>query len=321
MHPILVPLNLGGQDLSLHTYGVMIATAFITAIWVATREAGRTGQDPEDILDISFWILIAAMVGSRILFIIVNVDQYYYACVDYQHFNATFDPPQPLDGAHCFEVLKVWTGGLVFYGGFIGAVAASVYFCKKRGLNFFRIADTLVPSLALGQAFGRIGCLAAGCCWGKACSLPWGISLPARSMAWKGQLEAGLIDRWAETTVAIHPTQLYESSTAFLLFVALLLFRPYKRFNGQMLLVYLFAYPLIRSIIEVFRGDKERGLLFEWGSEGVNGFLGLPEGSQVLMSTSQFVSLLVATAAVILLVWFRRRRKLGEAAALPEAAA
>ncbi len=307
MHPILVPIELGGQDFSLHTYGVMMALAFIVAIWVGVREADRTGQDPEDVMDISFWVLIAAMVGARILFIVVNADEYWFACVDFEHFNAHYDPPEALDGPHCFEVLKVWTGGLVFYGGFLGAVAASVWYCKKQGLSFLRIADTLIPSVALGQTFGRLGCLAAGCCWGKVCSLPWGVHLPAHSMAWKGQLDAGLIDRWAETTAAIHPTQLYESTATLLIFGLLVWYRRRKRFHGQVLLMYLFIYPLARSTIEVFRGDKARGMVFEWGHDGVNAFLGLPLGSDVLLSTSQLISLLVATGAIALLLTLRRR--------------
>ena len=314
MHPILIPLQVGGQDFSLHTYGLMMATAFVVAIWIAVRQARRTGQDPEDVMDISFWILISAMVGARVLFIFVNADQYWYACTDFEHFNATFDPPEPLDGAHCFEVLKVWTGGLVFYGGFLGAVAAAVWYCRSHGLRFFRIADTLVPSVALGQCFGRLGCLAAGCCWGKACDLAWGIHLPAHSMAWKGQLESGLIDRFAETTVAIHPTQLYESLATLGIFTLLVLYRQRKRYHGQVLLMYLLVYPVTRSFIEVFRGDKERGALFHWGNDGLNAVLGLPEGSWVLLSTSQFISLLVAAAALVLL-WSRKRRPPGEEAA------
>jgi phosphatidylglycerol:prolipoprotein diacylglycerol transferase len=304
--PILVPIEVGGQDFSLHTYGVMMALAFVTGIWLGVREARRTGQDPEDIMDISFWVLIAAMVGARVLFIIVNADEYYYACADFAYFNATYDPPVPLDGPHCFEIAKVWTGGLVFYGGFLGAVAASVWYCRKQGLSFLRIADTLIPSVALGQTFGRLGCLAAGCCWGKVCSLPFGIHLPAHSMAWKGQVDVGLIDKWAETTAAIHPTQLYEAIATLFIFGLLIWYRRRKRYHGQVLLMYLFVYPLARSTIEVFRGDKARGMVAEWGSDAVNTFLGLPLGSNVLLSTSQLISLLVAAGAVWLLLTVRK---------------
>ena len=306
MFPILVPIEVGGQDFSLHTYGVMMALAFVTGIWLGVREARRTGQDPEDIMDISFWVLIAAMVGARVLFIIVNADEYYYACADFAYFNATYDPPVPLDGPHCFEIAKVWTGGLVFYGGFLGAVAASVWYCRKQGLSFLRIADTLIPSVALGQTFGRLGCLAAGCCWGKVCSLPFGIHLPAHSMAWKGQVDVGLIDKWAETTAAIHPTQLYEAIATLFIFGLLIWYRRRKRYHGQVLLMYLFVYPLARSTIEVFRGDKARGMVAEWGSDAVNTFLGLPLGSNVLLSTSQLISLLVAAGAVWLLLTVRK---------------
>lgn len=314
MHPILIPIEIGGHDLSLHTYGVMMALAFIVGIWLAVREARRTALDPELVMDLAFWVLIAGLVGSRILFIIVNVDQYWYACADYQHFNAAFDPPEPLDGPHCFEVLKVWTGGLVFYGGLLGALAMGWWFCRKNRLSYLRMADILIPSVALGQSFGRIGCLTAGCCWGKPCHLPWGIHLPAHGMAWKGQVEAGIIDRWAETTAAIHPTQLYESAATLCLFAFLVVFRSRKRYHGQVLLLYLLVYPVLRSVIEVFRGDRERGALFHWGNEALNGVLGLPEGSWVLLSTSQFISLLVAATALVTLVVLRGRRRRSEAA-------
>ncbi len=319
MHPILIALpKIGDIDPSLHTYGVMMALAFVVGIWLAVREARRTGADPELVMDLAFWVLIAGLVGSRILFIIVNIDQYWYICVDTEHYNTHYDPPEPIPHAtscdkvgNCLTILKVWTGGLVFYGGLIGALWVGWQFCRRNQLSYLRMADIMIPSVALGQCLGRLGCLAAGCCWGKPCSLPWGIHLPAGGMAWKGQVDAGIIDRWAETTAAIHPTQFYESIATLSIFVLLTLFRPRKRYHGQVLLLYLLVYPVVRSTIEVFRGDKERGSLFHWGNEALNAFLGLPEGSWVLLSTSQFISLLVAAAALVTLVVLRRRRLSG----------
>jgi hypothetical protein len=149
--------------LPLHSYGLLIATGFITGIWLAQREGKRRGQDPERIADLTFWILVAAMVGSRVYFILVNWRDYFEAGTFL--VNTSF--------GRIPRVLAIWEGGLVFYGGFIGSVLVAWLYMRRHGMNFLAHADTLIPSVALGHFFGRLGCFGAGCCWGDVAHVHW----------------------------------------------------------------------------------------------------------------------------------------------------
>lgn len=296
MHPILVPLKIGNMDFSLHTYGAMIALGFIVGLIVALREARRTGVNKYDVLDLVFWVALAGFVGARLLFIVVNAPQYWYACVDYEKFNVLFSPPFPLEGPRCFEVLNIFAGGLVWYGGLIGAILAAWLFTRRRKLNFFQIVDVLVPSVALGHGFGRMGCLFAGCCFGRPAGsgFPLAIQFPQGSMAWRHQHDLGIIDRLAESSAGVHPTQLYEAFGEVGIFFLLLFLARRKVFHGQLFLIYLGLYPVLRSIIEVFRGDSERGFIIPG-----------------ILSVSQFISLLVVLAAGIMVVHLHRVHRRG----------
>src|SRR5437660_12860088 len=188
----------------LHTYGLLIATAFLVAMQLAGRSARRAGLDRERVMDLCFWILLAAMVGSRILFIMVNWQ-------DYAH-----DPA---------SIFAFWKGGLVFYGGFISASLVSIRYMRKHRMPFFPYADAIIPSVAIGHAIGRLGCFAAGCCWGAACDarLPWAAKFPPESLAYQSQAASHLLAPGALYTIPIHPTQLYESLGELGIFVALTL--------------------------------------------------------------------------------------------------
>ena len=265
----------------LHTYGLLIATAFMVAMWLAGRSAQRAGLDHERTMDLCFWILVSAMVGSRILFIIVNWDEY---------------------AQSPGKIFAFWEGGLVFYGGFLGAVAFSVYYMRKHAMNFFAYADALIPSVSIGHAIGRLGCFAAGCCWGGACDphLAWAARFPPESLAYQSQLQHGLIHLGALSTLPIHPTQIYESLGELCIFLALTLFKPFKRFNGEILALYLVLYAPLRAIVEMARGDEERGRFFN--------FLGpIAKGAFWNLSTSELISVGVFTAGVIIFATRSRR--------------
>jgi phosphatidylglycerol:prolipoprotein diacylglycerol transferase len=247
----------GRIELPLHSYGLMIASAFVLGIWLAQREARRQGQDPERVADLSFWILVAALVGSRIYFILVNWGDYFG------------------DGAFVTtrlgripRLLAVWEGGLVFYGGFIAAALAAFWYLRRHRMSFLPYADTLIPSVAFGHFLGRIGCFAAGCCWGQTAGsgLPWGAKFPPESLAYQSFAARPGGERFLThdhlSTLALHPTQLYESLGELALFALLvLLVRPRKRFHGQVLAVWLMAYSVLRTVVESFRGDVERGVV------------------------------------------------------------
>lgn len=248
----------GEIRLPLNSYGLFIASAFLVGIWLAQREARRRGQDPEKIADLSFWILVAALVGSRVYFILVNWPDY-------------FGPGRGLVSTpfgRMPRLLAVWEGGLVFYGGFIGAALTAWWYLRRHRMPFLAHADTLIPSVAFGHFLGRLGCFAAGCCWGQVAHghLPWGASFPPASLAYqtfagRDHPEAFLAPDQL-TTLPLHPVQLYESFGELAIFLVLvLLVRPRKRFHGQVLAAWLLVYAVLRTVVELFRGDVERGVV------------------------------------------------------------
>jgi prolipoprotein diacylglyceryl transferase len=261
-----------GYKFELHNYGVLIALGFTVGIYLAVRQARREGIPAYIILDLAFWIVIAAMVGSRILFIIVNMDDYI---------------AQPIN------LLKIWQGGLVFYGGLIGAVLATWMYTQQHKLNFLHLADVLIPSVAIGHVFGRLGCFAAGCCHG----MPTGIEGFGVVFTDPGTVVA----RNHLLGIPLHPTQLYDALGELIIFVVLIFLRRRKRFHGQLFIAYLIMYPILRSIVEMFRGDYERGMLLNID------LFGSPEPD--ILSTSQLISLLIAVGAIFLLRYLLHQRK------------
>jgi phosphatidylglycerol:prolipoprotein diacylglycerol transferase len=219
MHPIT--FNLG--PFPIHWYGVMVALGFATGLWTASRRALRSGIAPDKIIDLGPWLILGAIVGARSLYV-----------VSYWH--------ESFEGRPIGEVFAVWNGGLVYYGGLIGATLACVCYLRLKRLPFWKVADILAPSVALGCAFGRIGCLLNGCCYGRACTLPWAIRFPADNPL-------------HPPTYPVHPTQVYDSLLNLCLYAGLAWLYRHKRFEGQVMAVYLVGYALMRSFVELFRGD------------------------------------------------------------------
>jgi phosphatidylglycerol:prolipoprotein diacylglycerol transferase len=274
----------------LHTYGLLIATAFIVAMWLAGRAARRAGLDQDRVMDLCFWILVSSMIGSRVLFILVNWDDY---------------------ARHPAAILAFWQGGLVFYGGFLGAVAGSIWYMRRHKMQFFPYADALIPSVAIGHAIGRLGCFAAGCCWGGACDphFALGARFPPESLAYQSQLANHVIHSGALHTIAIHPTQLYESLGELCIFLFLTAWRSRKRFNGELLALYLVLYAPLRATVETLRGDEERGRVFN--------FVGpWARGAWWNLSTSELISVgIFCTGVALFLLLSRRGAPQGAAAA------
>jgi len=291
---------LGGQNI-LHlerplqipipTYGVLVASGFLVAMTLAARGAERAGLNREKVLDLSFGILLAAMAGSRILFIIVNWDEYAH----------------DLPGIFAF-----WKGGLVFYGGFIGAVVFSLWYMRRHEMPFLQYADVMAPTVAIGQALGRLGCFAAGCCWGGACDVhyPFAARFPPESLAYQSQVATHIVTAGAPGTIPIHPTQLYESLGCALIFLFLTLWRGRKRFHGEMLALYLMLYAPLRATVEMFRGDEERGRVF-------NFLGGWARHAWWNLSTSELISIGIFAAGVAIYLTQSRR---AAAASVPAAA-
>jgi phosphatidylglycerol:prolipoprotein diacylglycerol transferase len=233
-----------------------MAMAFLSGIALSMREAKRVGEDSNKILDLCFYVVIAAIVGARTLYVLVT-------------WPVFRDDP--------LEVFRIWHGGLVFYGGFIGAVIIALWYIRKQGLPLFKTLDIFAPSIAFGQFVARIGCFFAGCCYGKMCDLPWAVTFThTESLAPKG--------------VPLHPTQLYIGLDSLLIFVVLTGIKHIKNYEGQLFWIYVLLYGVTRYVLEYFRGD-ERGAV-------LNGML----------STSQFVGLIMVVIAIVMMVILRRRR-------------
>jgi len=217
MYPILFKIG----DFALHTYGVLLAVGFLLAVALARKEAQRAGIDPNLILDLSFYLLLAALLGSRLFYVLTSWPEF---------------AENPMDA------LKFWRGGLVFYGGLIFAFLVGIWYVRKHRLNFQQMADLTAPSIAIGQSLGRLGCFSAGCCYGTSTTAFCAVTFrDPNSLAPLG--------------TPLHPTQLYESAATFGIFLALIAMRRSKRFQGRLIWYYFLFYSTARFIIEFYRGD------------------------------------------------------------------
>jgi phosphatidylglycerol---prolipoprotein diacylglyceryl transferase len=219
VYPILFHLG----SLPVHSYGVMIALAFVFGLWTATLRAKREKISGEAIADVTLWIMIGTIIGARAVYVTTYWQDEFAG--------------QPLS-----EIFAIWHGGLVYYGGLIGAIVAGAIFLRWKKLPLWKTADVLAPSIALGSIFGRTGCLLNGCCYGRACNLPWAISFPADNPL-------------HPPTTPVHPTEIYDALLNLgLYFFLAWLFRR-KKFEGQIFSTYLICYAVTRGIVECFRGD------------------------------------------------------------------
>lgn len=252
MYPILFKIG----PFTLHTYGLLVALGFIIGIALAVHLGKKEGVPKEKILDIGFYTIIAAIVGSRLFFVIV----------EYKYFIKN-----PL------EIIKIWEGGLVFYGGVFLAVPVLLWYFRKNNFPVWKTLDLFTPSLSIGHVLGRIGCFCAGCCHGKPTDVPWAVTFKdPHSLAVLG--------------IPLHPTQLYESAAEFIVFTFLLILRKHKKFDGQIFWTYMLLYSIVRFIIEFFRGDRIRGFIY-------NGF-----------SIAQGISVGLFLVAIIFILLHRRRK-------------
>jgi len=236
MHPTLLKLG----SLTLHWYGVLVAIGFLVGLWTASRRAPRADVPAEAVADLGPWLILGALVGSRALYVI-------------SYWKTLFDDPL-IPRAPWTEIFMVQRGGLVYYGGLIGAALAVVLRTRSKQLPLWRLADVLAPSIALGCVFGRLGCLMNGCCYGRPAALPWAIRFPHDSPAWQQHRALGLADEQGRSAW-VHPTQLYDALLNLALYAGLAWLFRRRRFDGQVFAVYLMGYALFRSVVELFRGD------------------------------------------------------------------
>ena len=220
MKPIL--LHLG--NFQLHSFGLLVALGFLAGLAAAARNVRKAGLNGELVYDLAPWLVGAGLVGARLLYVISYWDKDFAG--------------QPL-----IETIAVWKGGLVFYGGLILAILVALWRVHSMKLPLWTMADALAPGVAIGHAFGRIGCLLNGCCYGRPSSLPWAIHFPPSHPT------AG---------ISVHPSQVYETLLNLTFFGLLMWGFGRRRFSGQIFSFYLMGYAVLRAITEWFRGDYDR---------------------------------------------------------------
>jgi phosphatidylglycerol:prolipoprotein diacylglycerol transferase len=208
-------------SLTIYWYGVLVAVGFLFGLWTAGRRALRDGLFPEQVIDLGPWLVVGAILGARALYVVS------YWKEDFAN--------QPIS-----EIFMIRHGGMVYFGGLVGAAVAGFAYVRWKKLPFWRLADVLAPSIALGHVFGRFGCLMNGCCYGYPTKLPWAIYFP------KDHVMAG---------IGVHPTEIYEALLNLALYAALAWLFPRKKFEGQIFALYLVSYAVLRAVVEIFRGD------------------------------------------------------------------
>ena len=254
MHPILFELG----PLTIYSYGVLLAAAYLLGLWMAARRARHAGLDANKVLDLGIWVIIAALVGAKALLFIVEFDQ----------FTSSWQ-----------EFMTLLRSGGVFYGGLIAAVVVCIYQLRKHNLPLWTSGDLFAPGIALGYMVGRLGCLLAGCCYGKPTDVAWAITFTDPV----ANLNVG-----TPLNIPLHPTQLYESVAGLIILLLLLaLERRGRSFAGRTFWLFVLFYSVSRFVIEFFRGD-DRGMPLDW------------------LSTSQLISLVLFPLSLIML-WYLSR--------------
>jgi phosphatidylglycerol:prolipoprotein diacylglycerol transferase len=255
MYPRLLELG----PITVYTYGVLLAAAYLLGLKLAMVRAQARNLDHTRVLDLGIYIIISALLGAKVLLLIT----------DWRTF--TSSPG---------ELLTLVRSGGVFYGGLIVAVAVSLWYIRRVGLPLWTTCDVFAPGIALGHVVGRLGCLFAGCCYGKPTDLPWGITFTDPFAA---------ANVGTPLNTALHPTQLYEAGAEALILIILLATESRgRRFAGRTFWLYMLLYAVSRFIVEIFRGD--------------------PRGHVGIFSTSQFISVLLAPLAIVMLVYLFRTR-------------
>lgn len=254
MYPRLFEIG----PVTIYTYGVLLAAAYLIGLQLAFVRSRRIGLDPNRILDLGVYVIIAALVGAKLLLLATDVTYF---------------------RTHPEDLLALARSGGVFYGGLIGAVLVAFWYIKRHGLPLWTTCDMFAPGIALGHVIGRLGCLMAGCCYGRPTSVPWAITFTDPFAA---------SNVGTPLNVPLHPTQVYEAGAELLILGVLLATeRRGRPFPGRTFWGYILLYSISRFIIEFYRGD-ERGII-----------LGV--------STSQFISLLLAPIAIGMLILLKRR--------------
>lgn len=259
MFPVLFHLRSAWFDFGIPTYGVMAALGLIVGLTICVRLAKAQGIDPDLAWNLGIYAILSGILGAKILFVIQ----------DWEHYSS--------HPGEIFSLATLQAGG-IWYGGLIGALAVSIWYVRHQRMPVLKTCDAFAPGVALGHAFGRLGCFAAGCCFGKHTDLPWGV-------VFTNPIAHDVVG--TPLGIPLHPTQIYEFLVELGNFFLLMWLFRRRKFEGQVIGAYLFLYGFARYFLEFLRDDPGRGTVLGGA-----------------MSTSQFVSILMVIAGGIL--WMRR---------------
>lgn len=253
MYPVIFTLG----AFSLRSYGLLAAIGFLLAVWSVNRNRDYAKLDSDRTSALLMIAMIAGIIGARLFYVV-------------QFYNKEF-------AGNFWRIIRIDQGGLVFYGGFLLAIAAIIVYCRMKKLDFIRVLDVFTPAIAIAHACGRIGCFLNGCCYGKVTALPWGVRYPANSYPARMTGNAEL-----------HPVQLYEAGEMILLFF-LFNYLLKKTGRGVPMSLYLIVYGVLRFLNELFRGDNPHVL--------------------DLFTPAQCIGLLLIPAGIISLIYFLKHER------------
>jgi phosphatidylglycerol:prolipoprotein diacylglycerol transferase len=229
--------------LTIHWYGVMLAAGFLAGLGTWIWLGRRRGWDFAFCSDLLFWTMVSGIGGGRLAYVLGDLRSY------------LADP---------LEILRLDKGGLVYYGGFIGAALGVILFARRRGVRILPLGDLVTTALPLGHALGRVGCFLNGCCFGERAPDGWllAVAYPPDSPAWYHQWRLGLVPQSsAGHSLPVHPVQLYEASANLLLYALLVAAYRAKLRDGRVAALYFLTYPVVRFSLEFLRGDQRICLL------------------------------------------------------------
>ncbi len=257
MHPVLFEI----RGWPVYSYGVLLAAAYLAGLQMAVVRARRAGLDGAKVMDFGIYLIIAALIGAKLMLVVVD-------------FNTFKQNPR--------ELLSLARAGGVFYGGLIAAVGVGLWLVKRYKLPVWTTGDLMAPGIALGHVIGRVGCLMAGCCYGRPTTVPWAVTFTNPDAATNVGTPLG---------IPLHPTQLYDAGAELIILAALLATeRRGRTFPGRTFWLYLLLYAISRFIIEFFRGD-DRGMVFN------------------VLSTSQVVAAAIVPISLFMLWRLRARAR------------
>jgi phosphatidylglycerol---prolipoprotein diacylglyceryl transferase len=223
-----------GLGFSVHSFSLMMLFACFGALGITLWRARREGIETEAVFGLATWLYTGGFIGARAMYLVQHPEMFRTAG----------------------DIFRIWQGGIVFYGCILGGLIGSLLFWRRRPFPFLPMADAVAPALAVGIAFGRIGCFLNGCCFGAVTDCPVALTFPAGSPAWMQHVHLGLIPASSPHSLPVHPAQLYAALDGVVLLGLLTWFYPRRRRDGEVMALLMVTYPVLRFLNESLRSDE-----------------------------------------------------------------